>query len=85
MNCSRPEFIELPQKVTYIEIVFSNCKELKKINFPDSLIDIDDYAFYNCTSLESLTLPEGIKMIGKLSFIMLVILMGFRYLVPIQN
>lgn len=42
---------------------FANCKHLKKINYPKSLIRIDDEAFYDCTNL-SRNIPSSVQILG---------------------
>lgn len=41
---------------------------LRKVNFPDSIRLIGDYAFYGFQGLESLSLPETVEKIGKYAF-----------------
>ncbi len=38
------------------------------VNIPDSVVNIDDYAFMNCKSLSSISLPQSIQSIGYMSF-----------------
>lgn len=48
---------------------FMGCKGLKTIkNMPDTLTNIDDYAFANTEKLESITLKQGLYRIGKYAF-----------------
>jgi len=44
--------------------VFSGCSGLASINIPASLTRINDYMFYNCTSLSEITLHDKITYIG---------------------
>lgn len=46
------------------ESAFENCYLLHEINIPDSLTEIKDRTFYK-TSINSLSLPENIKSVGK--------------------
>lgn len=48
------------------KIPASMCAEsyIKKVVIPDSVTEIDSYAFSGCTSLSSLTLPENVTSIG---------------------
>lgn len=41
---------------------------LKSIILPDSLNEIGDYAFSNCTNLASITIPENVTKIGTYAF-----------------
>ena len=50
---------------------FANCPNLKAIHFAGDgslLKRIGSYAFYNCTGLEEVLLPEGLERIAYLSF-----------------
>ncbi|HOC32725.1 MAG TPA: leucine-rich repeat protein [Ruminococcus flavefaciens] len=46
---------------------FLNCK-IKKVILPESLEEIEDYAFYNAASLESVEFNEGLRVIGMSAF-----------------
>ena len=60
--------IMLPQGVTSIgENAFSR-SGLSEIVMPDSLAEIGDYAFYECTGLTSVIIPDGVTAIGKEAF-----------------
>ena len=41
---------------------------IKTINMPNEMTKIGDYAFYKCTALTSVTLPEQLKHIGNRAF-----------------
>ncbi|MCM1507837.1 MAG: leucine-rich repeat domain-containing protein [Ruminococcus flavefaciens] len=44
---------------------FSCCPNLERINIPENLKTIDDYAFFQCKKLkDKLTLPESVEYIG---------------------
>ena len=43
---------------------FRNCNKLSEIILPDSVDNIADYAFEECTSLKKVTFPEELKKIG---------------------
>ena len=49
-------------------MAFQDCSGLKKINFEDSVTEIDYYAFGNCTSLEEVSLPDSITVISSYLF-----------------
>jgi hypothetical protein len=38
--------------------------DLETIVLPDSITEIDEKAFYNCTSLKSFTIPKNVKTLG---------------------
>ena len=42
----------------------ANCTALEEVQLTGSITNIRDSAFRNCTSLKSLTLPEGIQTLG---------------------
>ena len=42
---------------------FQECKNLKAINFPESLEIIKHRAFYKCSSLENVILPEKVSSV----------------------
>ena len=44
---------------------FSDCHNLQTISLPDSLTVIENGTFANCSSLESITLPAGIRHLGR--------------------
>lgn len=46
---------------------FASCRNLKTIQFPPSLKNIGSYVFYNCSSLEKISLP-GLDRIGNNAF-----------------
>ena len=60
------EEIVFPEGVKKISGGFSNCKNLKKIVFPDSLEEVA--GFKGCTSLEEVILPQGLKRVGEVAF-----------------
>lgn len=41
---------------------------LKELNIPDSVIEIEDNAFANCTRIEKVTLGKGLKILGSSAF-----------------
>ncbi|MBR4976318.1 MAG: leucine-rich repeat domain-containing protein, partial [Thermoguttaceae bacterium] len=47
---------------------FAGCRELRNVAFPTELRNIDDGAFADCFSLESVALPDGVENIGALAF-----------------
>lgn len=48
---------------------FNNCRSLKSINLPDSLIQIDNSAFIECVSLLAIKLPNSITRMGYSCFL----------------
>lgn len=63
-SCAFAE-IELPNSIVRIgNHAFNYCESLKQIDIPDSVEVIEDGAFANCYSLESVRLPKSIKQLG---------------------
>jgi len=68
--------IQMSDRVVYIgDTAFLRSEQLSEINcvdgishLPTHLVSIGDLAFYECGSLEQLEFPNGLKMIGALSF-----------------
>lgn len=58
--------IEFPSSVN--RLVCKWCPNLKKIEIPYGIVDIEDDAFEKCTSLETVVLPTTVKTIGDHSF-----------------
>lgn len=55
-----------PLSIAHTLIV--NGEECKKLVIPDSVKSISDYAFYRCSSLVSVHLPQGLEKIGIKAF-----------------
>ncbi len=62
-----PEKIEGKPVVSIEDNAFAN-QPFKTLQLPDSLKEIGDCAFVNCTGLESVILPEGLKTVGMRAF-----------------
>lgn len=63
--------VALPASLQTIgESSFEDCRSLAQVSFAanSSLTTIDNWAFYNCHELQSLTIPEGVTEIGKAAF-----------------
>ena len=48
--------------------VFAECPTLTSIQIPESVVRIENLAFVNCASLESISLPEGLTFLGGSAF-----------------
>lgn len=48
--------------------VFKDCEEIETVEFPGSLLEIQDYAFAGCTSIKSLKFANGIECIARGAF-----------------
>ncbi|MGN0797327.1 MAG: leucine-rich repeat domain-containing protein [Christensenellales bacterium] len=44
---------------------YFNNPKIKNVILPDSIIDIDDFAFVGCVDLEKINMPNGVKSIGE--------------------
>ncbi|MGN0635823.1 MAG: leucine-rich repeat domain-containing protein, partial [Acutalibacteraceae bacterium] len=53
-------------KTTLIQ--FPACNELKEYTIPNGVTNIEDYAFYNSTSLTEITIPDNVISIGERTF-----------------
>ncbi|MCQ2469725.1 MAG: leucine-rich repeat domain-containing protein [Ruminococcus sp.] len=63
------ETVELPSSVKKIcRSAFSNCPNLKYINFPEGLTEIDGFAFYGVENLQKIELPSTLTALGEASF-----------------
>lgn len=60
--------VTIPNSVTYIgAYAFCWCKNMNYVNIPNSVVEIGKFAFAYCknlASLDTLTIPSGIKTIG---------------------
>lgn len=68
------ENITIPEKLDGVNVyyigseAFSECKYLEQIVLPNTLKGIKEGAFYKCTRLLSIDIPDGTKEIGKSAF-----------------
>ncbi len=61
--------IKLPEGLVSIErSVFYGCENLKAIELPQSLRDIGEFAFSECSSLSTIKVPEGVTEINNYTF-----------------
>jgi hypothetical protein len=72
-GCSVPKDVVLraqfdPSVVEVADNTFYNCKNLKELVLNDGLQKIREYAFWSCTSLQSITFPSSITEIGNCAF-----------------
>ena len=47
---------------------FSSCCSLKKVSFPNTLIEIESLAFLGCENLREVSLPDSLTTIGSGAF-----------------
>lgn len=70
--------VKIPEEVTYNNTVykvttigkcaFMDSNSLTSVEFPSTIITIEDDAFFRCTGVENLELPQGLKKIGNQAF-----------------
>ena len=63
--------VEIPKSVTSLQYMsFDSCDELMDVSFEGEsrLKSIEKYAFFYCTKLKNVALPNGIEKIGEASF-----------------
>lgn len=63
-----PETLGGAPVTTIGEHAFSGNKTLRSVTFPATLTEIETFAFYQCTALESAELPEGVTQTGEHAF-----------------
>ncbi len=60
---------EIPDSATPADVAWHGVRHsVKKIEMPEGITKIGDYAFYYCPQLESVDMPSTVTQIGKLSF-----------------
>ena len=52
----------------YAKHLYLNGEEITKLNIPNSVTSIDNYAFNYCTGLTSITIPNSVTSIGDYAF-----------------
>lgn len=67
LNCTKLTEADIPGKLLIQEGAFFECTSLKKFDF-SNVSSIGKIAFYHCSSLESIVLPENVTAIGNSAF-----------------
>lgn len=70
-NCGSVQTVHInsAKGATFYNRVFESCGNLTTLTIaPNSITDIPNYMFCDCTALKNVSLPEGIKSIGVSSF-----------------
>ena len=77
-RCNKLRIVTITEGVTAIDLAFGFCKALTTIVLPSTLKRIgeeDDvihwnrgYVFANCTALKTISLPEGLELLGRGAF-----------------
>lgn len=47
---------------------FCDCTNLDEIELPETIQNIEEYAFYNCTNLKKVIIPQSITSISRFAF-----------------
>lgn len=59
--------VVIPGSVEISDEAFADCENLTDVTLEYGITSIDDYAFFHCTSLQGLTIPESVHTFGELS------------------
>ena len=75
-NARSLKAITIPANITCIGVsAFEDCRSMDSVAFAGKNVEtIDDWAFYNCHSLRSISLPEGVETVGEGAFFDCVVL-----------
>ena len=57
----------IPGSVEISDEAFADCENLTDVTLENGIKSIDDYAFFHCTSLKELIIPESVHTFGELS------------------
>lgn len=61
--------LQVQNQTRYIDQgAFENCKNLKVVSLPDSILGLGDRAFQNCSSLEDIVIPNRVQSLNSLLF-----------------
>ncbi|MBQ4283290.1 MAG: InlB B-repeat-containing protein [Lachnospira sp.] len=63
------KYVIIEYGVTYIGVeIFDSYKNLESVVIPNSVTEIDDYAFYACEKLTKIEIPDSVTVIGQAAF-----------------
>jgi len=60
--------VALPSGCIIGKSSFECCYSLTTVSLPDTMTQIPDYAFYNCTNLKYINMPKSLTTIGNMAF-----------------
>ena len=66
-GCANLSSVQLPENEKFVTLssrLFYECKKLKRVKIPNSIISIKDNVFNNCESLEDVNLPNKLNSIS---------------------
>lgn len=67
-QCRSIQYIEIPTHVKYIGVDFSYCTGLKEMKFMGNELEELSGTFQFCSGLETVVLPESLKVLGNYAF-----------------
>lgn len=67
-GCQALAQLQLPSTLTEIGTSIFRESGIKKIVIPENITVIPDYAFYDCSMLEEVTMSEGMEKLGRYAF-----------------
>lgn len=63
-GCEALEYVYIPGSVKDLTEAFGDCSNLKEAVIEHGVMSIEDYAFFHCTSLKELAIPESVTEFG---------------------
>ena len=67
-NCVSLTSLTLPEIISIGDKAFSNCRLLRNVTFPATLVSIGEEAFAHCSTLSELSFPAALENISKGAF-----------------
>lgn len=55
---------DIPENISKLKKLFLNCKNLKSVEIPSSVICLDDFCFLGCQNLEQISIPDSVQSLG---------------------
>ena len=66
-GCGYLKNVTIPKSVTMSDEAFSDCEVLNHVELEEGIQKLDEYAFFHCTSLKELKIPESVTEFGEKS------------------